>query len=115
MGNVDDWLTLTNDDLASTSGESNDFDNFCKSKIPCHRGLTMAKNLNINSLAGHIDELRIFMSSTQIDILCINETKCDSTISDHEICLPGFELIRRDRLINGRRGGGVCIYIRSII
>ena len=53
------------------------------------------------------------MSSTQIDILCINETKCDSTISDHEICLPGFELIRRDRLINGRRGGGVCIYIRS--
>jgi hypothetical protein len=25
MGNVDDWLTLTNDDLAPTSGESNDF------------------------------------------------------------------------------------------
>ena len=43
MGNVDDWLTLTNDDLAPTSGESNDFYNFCKSKIPCHRGLTMAQ------------------------------------------------------------------------
>ena len=68
-----------------------------------------------NIPVGHIDELRIFMSSTQIliDILCINETKCDSTISDYEICLPGFELIRRDRPINGRRGGGVCIYIRS--
>ncbi len=28
MGNVDDWLTHINDDLASTSDESNDFDNF---------------------------------------------------------------------------------------
>ena len=30
-----------------------------------------------------------------------------------EVCLPGFELVRRDRFVNGRRGGGVCIYIRS--
>ena len=77
--------------------------------IPCHRGLTMA-NLNINSLVRNIDQLRIFMSSTNIDILCINETKCDSSISDHEVCLPGFELVRKDRSVNGRRGGGICIY-----
>ena len=112
MSKVGDWPTLTNDDLVSTSGESNDFENFCNLNIPCHRGLTMA-NLNINSLVRHIDELRIFMSSTKIDILCINETKCDSSISDHEVCSPGFELVRRDRSVNGRRGGGICIYIRS--
>ena len=112
MSKEDDWPTLTNDDLVSTSGESNDFENFCNLNIPCHRGLTMA-NLNINSLVRHIDELQIFMSSTKIDILCINETKCDSSISDHEVCLPGFELVRRDRSVNGRRGGGICIYIRS--
>ena len=52
------------------------------------------------------------MYSTKIDILCINKTKLDSTIGDHEVCLPGFELVRRDRIINGRNGGGVCIYIR---
>ena len=91
MSKVDDWPTLTNDDLVSTLSESNDFENVCNLKIPCHRGLTMA-NLNINSLVRHIDKLRIFMSSTKIDILCINETKCDSSISDHEVCSPGFEL-----------------------
>ena len=26
--------------------------------------------------------------------------------------MSGFELVRRDRIINGRNGGGVCIYIR---
>ena len=112
MSKVDDWPTLTNDDLVSTSRESNDFENVCNLNIPCHRGLTMA-NLNINSLVRHIDELRIFMSSTKMDLLCINETKCDSSISDHEVCLPGFELVRRDRSVNGRRGGGICIYIQS--
>ena len=53
------------------------------------------------------------MDSTKIYTLCINETKLGSTINDHEVCLPGFELVRRDRNINGRNGGGVCIYIRS--
>ena len=47
----------------------------------------------------------------KIDVLCINETKLDSTIKDHEVCLAGFELVRRDRIVNGRNGGGVCIYI----
>ena len=71
--------------------------------------------LNINSLLSHIDALRIFTSSTKIDILCINETKLDSTITDQGVCLPGFEIVRRDRSVNGRYGGGVCIYIRSNI
>ena len=48
--------------------------------------------LNINSLVAHIDELRIILDSTEIDILCINETKLDQTIGDHEVCLPGFVL-----------------------
>ena len=37
MSKVDDWPTLTNDDLVSTSGESNDFENVCNLNIPCHR------------------------------------------------------------------------------
>ena len=69
--------------------------------------------LNINSLVAHIDELRIFLDSTKIDIICVNATKLDQTIAGHEICLPGYEIARRDRSINGRHGGGVCIYIRS--
>ena len=55
------------------------------------RGLVMA-SLNINSLLAHIDELRVFMSNSKIDILSINETKLDSTIKDSEVYLPGFEI-----------------------
>jgi len=69
-------------------------------------------SLNINSLLAHIDELRVFMSNSKIDILSINETKLDSTIDDSEVYLPGFEITRKDRKTNGRNGGGVCIYVR---
>ncbi len=93
-------------------GELNEPNNSRKYTMPFQRGLVMA-SLNINSLLAHIDELRITMSSTKIYILCINETKLDSTVNDHEVGLPGFELVRRDRAKNGRNGGGVCIYIRS--
>ena len=70
-------------------------------------------SLNINSLLLHIDELRVFMSSSKIDILMINETKSDSTIHDNEVHLTGFEIVRTDCKVNGRNGGGVCIYLRT--
>ena len=69
--------------------------------------------LNINSLLAHIDDLSIYISSRKIDILCINETKLDHTINGREVRLPGFEIARKDRKVNGRNGGGVCLYIRS--
>ena len=38
--------------------------------------------LNINSLSKHIDELRVFTTDNHFDVLTINETKLDCTISD---------------------------------
>ena len=78
---------------------------------PFGKGLVMA-SLNINSLLAHIDEFRVFMNESDIDIISINETKLDSTINDNEVYIPGYEIVRKDRKINGRHGGGVCIYIR---
>lgn len=49
----------------------------------------------------------------KIDILAINETKLDPSVSNNEINIPGFEVVRKDRNRNGRYGGGVCIYIRN--
>ena len=76
-----------------------------------NRGLVIAC-LNVNSLMAHIDELRVFMQDSKIDVLAINESKLDSSISDHEVYIPGFEIIRKDRMVNGRKGGGVCLYLR---
>jgi exonuclease III len=69
--------------------------------------------LNINSLVAHIDQLRIFLSTHKIDILAINETKLDSTITSNEIHISGYDIARRDRPLNGRHGGGVCIFIKN--
>ena len=38
--------------------------------------------------------------------------KLDLTIDDAELYLPGFELIRKDRVRNGRNGGRACFYVR---
>ena len=70
------------------------------------RGLAMAC-LNINSLISHMDDYRIFMYDTNIDVLAINETKLDTSILNNEVHLDGYEIIRKDRYTNGRNGGGV--------
>ena len=55
------------------------------------------------------------LSDRPIDILAINESKLDDTISDNEIHISGYESIRSDRSTKGRSGGGVWFFIRSEI
>ena len=57
----------------------------------------------------------MFVLDSKIDVLAINETKIDSSANDNEIYLPGFEVVWKDRSVNGRGGGGVCMYLRSNI
>ena len=62
-------------------------------------------SLNITSLYKHIDELTVLMAKQTFDILALNETRLDNTISDSLVHLPGYNVIRCDR---NRSGGGVC-------
>ena len=72
-------------------------------------------SLNITRLLKNLDELRILLANNYIDVLAINKTRLDSSISDCELFIPGYEIFRRDRSINGRHGGGVYFYVRSTI
>ena len=65
------------------------------SVLPSQRGFKLA-SLNINKLITHIDQLRILLLHNEIDILSINETKLNETISDNEINISGYDIIRRD-------------------
>jgi hypothetical protein len=73
--------------------------------------------LNINSRIAHIDQLRIFIhslrSNIDVGLLAINETKLDSSITNNEISIPGYDVVRRDRQHHGRNGGRVCLYVKS--
>ena len=67
------------------------------------------------SLLAHIDDLKFFMVNCKIDVLCINETKLNSSVSNSEIYLSGYDVVRLDRNVNGRNGGGICVYIYEVI
>ena len=86
--------------------------NFSYHFLPRKRGFKLAA-LNVNKLSTHIEELKILLGENPIDVLAINETKLDDSISDNEVYIPGYEIVRRDRTSGG--GGGVFYYIRSSI
>ena len=70
-------------------------------------------HLNIRSLVKNIDQLRIYLSNQKYNILSINETMLDtSTISNYEINISGYDIVRTDR---NRNGGGVALYVRNVI
>ena len=68
--------------------------------------------ININSLYKHIDEIRFILMSSPLDVLAINESKLDHSITDGEIHIPGYVIIRKDR---NRHGGGVALYIKNTL
>ena len=80
--------------------------------LPTKRGFKLGA-LNVNSLSAHIDEIHILLAENPLDILAINETKFNESNQDNEVYVPEYEIVRRDRLLDG--GGGVCFYIRTNI
>ena len=52
------------------------------------------------------------MSDQSLDIIAINETKLDQSISDAQLHIDNYTLLRKDRT---RQGGGVAFYIRNTI
>ena len=81
------------------------------SNVATSKGFRMA-NININSLLKLIDELRVILEKHPLDVLAINESKIDESISDYEIKIPGYVSCKNDR---NRNGGGVMVYIRECI
>ena len=56
--------------------------------LPNVRGFKIAA-LNIASLPGHIEELKTYMALKPVDILAVNETRLDDSVSSTEMSIPG--------------------------
>ena len=63
---------------------------------------------NIQSLTNVIDELRVTYENKPFDLICLSETWLKPSHLDIEINIPGYSILRRDRI--GTRSGGVAIY-----
>ena len=60
----------------------------------------------------HLDETKLFLEQEMLHVLGINETKLDENISDDEIALEGYTVIRNDR---NTSGGEVALFVHNDI
>ncbi|CAB4008015.1 Hypothetical predicted protein, partial [Paramuricea clavata] len=61
------------------------------------RGLKIS-HLNIRSLYPKMDEVRLLLKDQPIDVFTISETWLNPSISDEELSVPGYTILRQDRL-----------------
>ena len=68
--------------------------------------------ININSLKEKVIPLREVLSNAPIDVLCVDETKLDSSFPYHQFKIEGYQFppFRRDR---NSKGGGELVYLRE--
>ena len=100
MSDLDDCVQSFNYDLSNGSPINNDNFNIV--------------HFNINSITAvdRLEQLSDICNILNLDVLIITESKLDQTIPNNIITINGYhEPIRRDRIVNGRNGGGVLIYI----
>ena len=60
-----------------------------------------------------VENLAVDLSSYNIDVAVITETHFKVKHSDSAVAIDGYTIFRRDR--QGRRAGGVALYVRSNI
>ena len=90
----------------------------------CERsGTLILAHINVNSLAGKLDLINVFLSDYRIDVLCLSETRLtggDKKSKFDPMAFPGYIFYRQDRSAPKRgrtviRGGGVGILCRTTL
>ena len=80
-------------------------------KVFKNKGLHF-RYLNINSILPKIEQLRSLLINWNISVFGITETKLDNTVSNEEVEIDGYNLIRSDR---NWKGEGIACYIKTSI
>ena len=103
-------LILLSGDVSLNSGPSQMQLNDDKTWKPLiTRGLHFC-HLNVNSLLSKIDEIRDISNCIKPVVLGITESKLDSSVTNSEVNINGYSIIRHDR---NRNGGSVAYYVRN--
>ena len=72
-------------------------------------------HLNVRSLKRrvHFIQVKDTILSNDFDVFTISESWLDSSVTDLEIEIPGYNIFRVDR--EQQRGGGVCAYVKQCL
>ena len=60
------------------------------------KGIVIA-SLNIRSVMRHLEEIKLILDRGNIDILLVQETFLNSSVSDAVITIDGYNTFRNDR------------------
>jgi len=82
-------------------------------KLSLQTGLRFG-HLNVNGLKSKLTEITLMVCTIKLDVLAITETHLSNEITDVEINIEGYNILRSDRK-DGRKGGGTLIYYNKDI
>lgn len=75
------------------------------------KGLTFV-HLNVRSIINKIDLIRLLLTDSNIDCLCLTETWLKEIISNDLLYIEGYNVFRYDRQ-GVNKGGGLCVFVRD--
>ena len=97
----------------SEGNESDYLQNFAREIGSGSNNLNVA-HINIRSLRNKLDEVKVLMQVCRFDILAITETHLNQKISNKQLEIDNYKIVRRDRN-SGAAGGGCLVYINNHI
>ena len=53
--------------------------------------------LNVGSLMSHLDEVKLLLDEQKPHIFGLNETRLDNSVTDENIDIEGYNVLRKDR------------------
>ena len=104
------FLILLSGDISLNPGPNQDLHDIEDKFEPFRKRGLHFLHINVNSLLSKIDELRDIVSHTKPAILEITKSKLDGSVTNQEVNISSYNILRNDR---NRNGGGVACYIRS--
>ena len=86
------------------------------SSISTEKGIKLV-HLNIRSIIKKIDQLRVILATSNIEILTISETWLQIAHPTESISISGYTCYRQDRVVtqNKTKGGGLITYIKDCL
>ena len=76
-------------------------------------GLQIA-HININGLFKKMEEVKLLLKETKLDLLAITESHLDKDLhTDNEINIDNYSFLRKDRTGQKNHWGGVILYYKS--
>ena len=71
-------------------------------------------HLNVRSLLQKLPQIEILLSGSNLDFLGISETWLNATVCSDILNIEGYDVFRKDRQ-DGRKGGGVLLFMKSTL